>query len=334
MFEVMEKETDLTRNPISRREELDRFDASKWEQIKTISIDNAFSEWVNGLSNPNTARGYKGGFRSLVLHRILIPKDSIATISIEDRHNEVLSLISKLPVSESSKQARASMYLSFTKYLARKFPRNFDRAYPISDGSEKTFQRIHEEAQTEHLNFVQWTAFLSALKGVNSRDYLIAKLLLEGGRRYCEVIDLTTDGIDWEKNLIVFKVSKTGRSNCFAKITYSDQVMSALKEYLNDRTGLVFVTSSGKKVPPIQLRNTFAKASKLASLKKKNREPLIVSPHVLRTSAITFLRQQGFSDGDILKVTRHSSSKMIDYYDKTDKEENPTKRGAFFSVTV
>ena len=46
---------------------------------------------------------------------------------------------------------------------------------------------------------------------------------------------------------------------------------------------------------------------------------LKVTPHVLRTSTVTYLKQQGFQDSDIMKVPGHASSSMVCAYDKTSQ---------------
>ena len=52
----------------------------------------------------------------------------------------------------------------------------------------------------------------------------------------------------------------------------------------------------------------------------------ILTPHVLRASTVTYLKGQGFSDGDIMKVTGHASSKLIYAYDKGSRADNASKK--------
>ena len=63
----------------------------------------------------------------------------------------------------------------------------------------------------------------------------------------------------------------------------------------------------------------FAKASQIAGLPK-------VTPHVLRASWVTLAKKQGVPDSEVMKVTGHTSSKMIYAYDKTSSEENYSKK--------
>jgi integrase/recombinase XerD len=96
--------------------------------------------------------------------------------------------------------------------------------------------------------------------------------------------------------------------------------MNRLREYIGERTGSVFVTRSGKPVMINQLATTFAKAGKAAGI------PFKVSPHVLRASAVTYLKQQGFQDSDIMRVTGHSTSEMVFAYDKSSRADNASKK--------
>ena len=149
---------------------------------------------------------------------------------------------------------------------------------------------------------------------------LIAKLIIQGGKRVSEVLNLRTDQINWDRRKIVFEQSKMKGMKKSTIITYPKTVMEKLKEYIGVREGKVFVTRTGKTVQLNRLTETFAKAGRRAGI------PFKVTPHVLRTSTVTYLKQQGFQDSDIMKVTGHASSSMVASYDKTSQEVNATEK--------
>ena len=94
--------------------------------------------------------------------------------------------------------------------------------------------------------------------------------------------------------------------------------MEKLRNHIG--TGYVFVSRFGK---PIDLRwvaAIFAKAGTVAKL------PFKITPHVLRASTVTYLKQQGFPDSDIMKITGHASSEMIHAYDKSSREDNASAK--------
>jgi integrase len=95
--------------------------------------------------------------------------------------------------------------------------------------------------------------------------------------------------------------------------------MKRLQEYIGERKGYVFITRFGKPVM-INLALTFAKAGKEAKI------PFKITPHVLRASAVTYLKQQGFQDSDIMRVTGHASSEMVYAYDKSARSDNASKK--------
>lgn len=64
----------------------------------------------------------------------------------------------------------------------------------------------------------------------------------------------------------------------------------------------------------------FAKTGKQAGL------PFKITPHVLRASTVTYLKQQGFSDSDIMKITGHVNSAMVHAYAKSSREKNPSEQ--------
>ncbi len=194
------------------------------------------------------------------------------------------------------------------------------KATPSKEKGTKTFFKIREKVSTNALNQAQWSAFLIELEKINVRDCLIAKTALQGGKRINEVLSLQTHQIDWIRNEITFFQSKTRGYIKEIVITYPISVMNALKTYFGDRVGQVFVTYSGKPVMLNQLASTFEKAGKKANI------PFKVTPHVLRASTVTYLKQQGFSDSDIMRVTGHASSALVYTYDKGSRADNASKK--------
>ncbi len=227
--------------------------------------------------------------------------------------------------SECSRQARAAAYISFTSYLCRQTDGIIKKAMPNREEANKTFKRVHKHVVTDAMTQAQWISFLSELGNINKRDCLLAKLALQGGKRIGEVLGLTTNKIDWNLSQITFRQLKTRGMEEETVITYPVSVMDELKQYIGNRQGLVFVTRTGKAIPLCQLAKTFSKAGIQARI------PFKVTPHVLRASAVTYLKQQGFSDSDIQKVTGHASSEMVNAYHKSSRSENASKRVSLVS---
>ena len=92
--------------------------------------------------------------------------------------------------------------------------------------------------------------------------------------------------------------------------------MNLLKMQTEGKTGKVF------SVNDMQLCRKFDKASKVINLK--------VTPHMLRSTSITILREKGYSYQDIKKVSGHSSTAMVEKYDKEEQSINLSSEVNFF----
>jgi len=295
-----------------------------WERIESLTVGCLIDEWVATLSY-RTKINYQSGVRMLAIAGLLNPMNSLQAFSLVN-HDAIIDKIKQISAwQETSRQARAALYISFTRFLSRRFPGVFKKAMPSREGTDKTFFRVHEKVVTEAMNLSQWTAFFSRLREINSRDCLIAKVTLQGGKRIREVLQLTTDQINWERNEITFTQSKTKGVRKETVITYPESVMKELRELIGDRQGHVFISSKGNPVILNQVANTFAKAGRVAGI------PFKVTPHVLRASTVTYLKQQGFSDSDIQKVTGHASSEMVNAYDKSSRADNASKKVSLVS---
>ena len=201
------------------------------------------------------------------------------------------------------------------------FPKEpIKKALPCKEGTAKTFYRVHEKVKSHAMTQAQWINFFIELEKINFRDTLVAKIALQGGKRINEVLNLSAEQIDWAKNEITFFQSKTKGLQKKVIITYPQSIMDRLNAYIGERQGLVFITRTCKIVHLKQLALNFAKAGKLAKI------PFKVTPHVLRASAVTFLKQAGFNDSDIMRVTGHASAEMVYAYDKTSLSDNASKK--------
>lgn len=295
-----------------------------WEQMKSINVKHALESWLSTLSTL-TKKNYRSAFNTLLNLGIVNGSWSLQTFSLIN-HREAIHSIKHLnesmglEISECTLQARAAAYISFTRYLSDKLDGNFKRAFPCKEGNAKTFNKVRELVDTEAMTQTQWKAFFIELAEINYRDCLIAKLAIQGAKRINEVLSLTVNMIDFEKNEIIFKQSKTKGTYKETVITYSPSIMNELISYINDRKGFVFVTRTGLPVLPTQVQNTFSKAGIAASV------PFKVTPHVLRASAITFFKKIDLSDSDIMKVSGHSSAEMIRAYDKSSRADNASKK--------
>jgi integrase/recombinase XerD len=290
-----------------------------WKKLDEISVEEAISYWLSTLS-PKTQLSYRSGMKKLVEFGWLNPLISLQQFALIN-HEGIIDRIKLFQEwAETTRQARAACYISFTGFLSRRLEGVIKKAVPNKEGNAKTFFSVYEKVKTHAMTQAQWILFFKELEKINPRDCLIGKVILQGGKRVNEVLSLQTDQIDWDRCEITFIQSKMRRLKKETVITYSESIMKRLKDYIGERTGQVFITRSGNSVMINQVAVTFAKAGKAAGV------PFKVSPHVLRASAVTYLKQQGFQDSDIMRVTGHSTAEMVYAYDKSSRADNASKK--------
>ena len=290
-----------------------------WEELDKTTVDEAVVLWLATLS-PKTRINYQSGMRKLASFGFLNPSITLQAFALVN-HNNVLDGIKLVPEwAECSRQARATCYISFTRFLNRRTHGIIPRAIPNRESGSKTFFRVYEKVKTEAMSQAQWVKFFEELEKIAPRECLIAKVILQGGKRVSEVLTLKVDQIDFTRRKIFFRQSKTKGLKKETVITYPESIMEKLRAYIGEKTGFVFISRFGK---PIDLRwvaAMFAKAGKQAGL------PFKITPHVLRASTVTYLKQQGFADSEIMKITGHANSAMVHAYDKSSRENNPTEK--------
>ncbi|MEF9520309.1 site-specific integrase (plasmid) [Chlamydia crocodili] len=294
-----------------------------WEGLRDILLYEAVCVWLSSLNN-HTARSYKGSILALEKIGLVSLKISLQEFALLN-HNVILDSIKQVPMkivpwSEGTKQVRAACYISLTKFLNRATSGLISIAQPSHQESNKTFYKIRDLVKTNALNKIERITFLEALEKINHRDWLIAQTILQGAKRVTEALSITTDKISFENGTMSFNQNKSRGVSKITVITYPQRFMKLMSDYVGNRLGLVFITKNGKGVGLKQLAGTFAKAGIKANISFK------VTPHVLRATAVTEYKKMGCSDSDIMKVTGHSSSKMIYAYDKSTTSENASKK--------
>jgi integrase/recombinase XerD len=284
------------------------------------SFSDEVEEWLK-IMEKGTAQTYKSAMNTLYYIGLIDPFMSLGTFSTMN-HEEMIDKIKKTnnPWKEETRQLKAASLISFLKYLARKYPGAFRRVEICETGISKTFYKTTEKCKTPAMTRKQWEEFLYELSKINHRDYLIAALTLQGAKRISEVLTLQIGQVYFDDARIHFVQSKTMGLMKYTVITYPRRIMDLLAEHIGERKeGRVFNTSTGNQVSLIQVSITFSKAGKRAEI------PFPIHPHVLRTSAVTYLKEQGYTSDDIMKITGHSTTAMVNFYDKSDMAKNPTK---------
>lgn len=303
---------------ISLKKALTLKDNRAWEKLGLFSVKDGIEAWLGSIGSVHTRINYESAMNRLISLRFLDISMSLQELALISG-NAMIDNIKLVPGwSEATRQARAAAMLSFFRFLSRRTDGLIKRLQPSNEGVSKTFFKIRDTITTEAMTQSQWSKWLLELEKMNTRDSLIAKVLLQGCKRVDEVLSLQIDQIDFERREITFTQSKS-RTFRQTIITYPESLMRLLKEHVGQRSGFAFVTSRGNKVLRKQLGYTFFISGERSGV------PFRVTPHCLRASSITFLKSQGYSDSEIRAISGHASSDMVAAYDKRDKSNNISK---------
>lgn len=291
--------------------------ARKWNSLRAAKIGTLAGKWLTTLENKNTKLSYKGHLERLFNTR-LVTKSTTLSEFTRINSNEILDKIKNQRNSlETTKQARAACFITFTKYLSRLTNGKIKPALPVKHGAAKTFFAVREKVKTKAINKDEYLLFRKELEKINKQHRVISDIILQGVKRVSEVLNIKINDIDFETKKITFKQSKTRGKDKKTIITYPEKTISELKELIDNREkGFVFIQNRNK-VQRTKLNVTFAEAGRNAKIEFK------VTPHTLRATGTTILKGKGYTNEDISKMSGTTPT-MVSMYDKTDIAENPS----------
>lgn len=322
-YHVYMSSTKISKNFQSYAQAINSRDEAIWKNISNISVISAAEKFLSTLKG-NTKRSYKAAFNSIfdlfIKNNLFNPNNNLQVFSISNLEFLLDQIRSNTPGSVATKQSRSATFISFSRYLQRATGGIIRRVVPKKELMSPTFQQIRYTSVTKSLSKSEWSKFLQAVKIISFRDYLVAKTILQGAKRVSEVLCANIDQIDWNKKQIIFKQLKSKELEKNTVISYPDSFINELREYIGERKyGPIFITRNKKPLSQPHLYRTFTKASLASKLS------IVVHPHVLRASAITYLSSCGYSAEQIMKISGHSDTKLVRYYDKRPLEDNLSK---------
>jgi integrase/recombinase XerD len=309
----------LTTSTLGYRETIDLRNELIWDRMEGIYLSEMIIDFLSTLEG-RTKIVYRSIFTVLQNEGLINFNISLRSFS-NINHNNIVDRIKQVNRwAENTKKAKAACYISFTDYLCRRFDGIIIKAMPCKHGVNKTFVKVYDKVVRSAMTQTQWLSFFDHLKKLHYTHYLMAKLIIQGAKRYNEVAELKVENIDWENRQITYKQSKTGKAIRYTVITYPQSIMDELKVYVGNRKDYVFETTYATPINNHNVNLSFRIAGRRAGI------PFIVSAHILRVTAITYLLRQGFNDSEIMKISGHTNSTAIHAYDKSDRCENPTQR--------
>lgn len=302
------------------------------DKIESTPIKDAITSWLSNL-NDGTRRNYGYYMSDMIRRRIIPDLDARGNVFTVGHFNHVphelsIDYIKKVEDwTEGTRQVRAACYISFTSYLHRITQGWFRKAEPSTLPSNKTFYNERDKCATEALSEHDVHRVLSALNQVSERDSLIVGAMLQGAKRVSEVLQVKMGQLDDEKRIIRFRQNKSGGLIKEIPITFPESYWNRLKEYIIDSApyrsddgadSYLFVTRRGRPIHRNHVNAVLAKVSERLGMSK-------VTPHQMRATWVTIAKTRGVADTEVMKVTGHTSAKMVLAYDKTSDEDNFSK---------
>ncbi|WP_213319175.1 tyrosine-type recombinase/integrase [Chlamydiifrater volucris] len=289
---------------------------NNFSDIFLIDLINCF---LAQLSNEGTRTRYFFCFKKLFRENVLCETftlNDLKKLNLNARLDSIL-LINSL--SKHSRQTCAAAFLSFFKFLHRETGGLIKAPIPQKTGVSKTFSRIRDKTVYSPISKSDLFRFIERSYQHSLRMGIFVEMAIQSTRRLSELLDTKFSDINWIEKTIKFSTVKTQiERQC--TIAFPNRFMKKLKEF-RDRfpdKNFIFSTSSGKKIQKDYVWRQLSSISGSCNLSYR------ITPHVLRATSIAMYREYGFSLGDIIEITGHSSIEMVRYYDKNSFKNNPS----------
>jgi site-specific recombinase XerD len=189
--------------------------------------------------------------------------------------------------------AHNALIFYYSQILKRKF---YDIPF------QKKEQKIKETLDKEEIK-----SLIEATH--NPKHKLMINMLYATGVRVSELIKIKVEHIDFLKKLLLVKQGK-GKKDRYTII--SNNNIKEIKKYLEERktgSNYVFETKSNH-ISSRTVQAVLKKAKRLAKIEKN------VTPHILRHSFATHLKETGIEDSTLQKLMGHKSYRTTQTYAK------------------
>jgi integrase/recombinase XerC len=290
--------------------------------MKLATAIDRFSAYLINEKNysRNTLLNYIKDLNDLYIYTAKILESSNPKIELEFIDEQLLKdFISEYVISKEYKYSKRtiarkiSTLKSFYRFLKKK------KIYNQNPASKLVYPKLSRDLpqivdKKSIINLLNSGLFKDDIWG--QRDRAIFELLYSSGIRLSELINLSVDDIDFDKNII--KVLGKGKKHRIVPINiYSTGAISSYlmkrESYFNKMkkvydNNVIFNAKNGKKMYPSLInRITNKYISKISEIKKK-------SPHIIRHSFATHLLDNGADIRAIKDLLGHSSLNTTQIY--------------------
>ncbi len=197
-----------------------------------------------------------------------------------------------LSKSKNSRSTLRSTYFALKFFYENVLEEKFAAKIPIAKSS-KNLPKVLSKKEIEKI--------ISSTNNLTHRA--IITFLYYAGLRISEVINLKSENIDFERELI--KVKGKGEKE---RIIFLHPKIKQLFEFINYKKGILFKSNRNQKYTKRTIQQIIKNSAKKAGIKKR------VTPHMLRHSFATHLLEAGADIRHIQKLLGHSSLSTTQIY--------------------
>jgi integrase len=142
-------------------------------------------------------------------------------------------------------------------------------------------------------------------KADNIQHELMLKLLFFTGVRNRELVNIRMNDIYPDENKIFIEKGKGGKDRY---VLFNSDFKTALKIYIKNhpKNKYLFQTRLNDQYTPRRIQQIVKHYAEKAGIK--------ATPHTFRHQAITWLSKHGFTDGELMLITGHSSKESLKIY--------------------
>ncbi|APQ42606.1 hypothetical protein phi16_gp028 [Corynebacterium phage phi16] len=151
-------------------------------------------------------------------------------------------------------------------------------------------------------------------KSLPPDDQAVMMILLLTGSRISETCEINIGDVEDEGRVLRMVLRRKGHH--IDALTMPPTITDVVRRLMKKRSTGALLRVDGRRMTPAYVRGLVSMVAEMAECEQK------ISPHSLRRSFVTFARDLGVDDRDIMAMTGHSDASMIDYYDRGRRQRD------------
>jgi integrase/recombinase XerD len=217
------------------------------------------------------------------------------------------------PNAKSSPDLRSVIVA--TKKLWRQYHLTYDQTHYVAKTVRRALAIERPKTRTRvvaRLSREEERQLIAHAYRVQGTRGLLIKTLLQTGARVSEFVNVKTNEVFFEEQMILISKAKGGKSRY---VPILPQLAQELRTYLGHRTaGSLFETVQHTQYSPRRIQQIIKKTAADAGITKR------VYPHLLRHSVATTLLERGMPIEQIQKFLGHSKLETTQIYAESSAE--------------